>query len=72
MRYVGQAHEVTIEVPMEEVAGGLIMESIKKLENIFHESHKSLFGHASMDAAVEFITISVSAVGLIDKGQMRE
>jgi N-methylhydantoinase A len=72
MRYVGQAHEVTVEVPEEIVKNKIDAEAIGKLTDMFHESHKSLFGHASRDAAVEFITISVSAIGPSEKGKMME
>ena len=69
MRYVGQAHEVTFEVPLMQKIDRVF---IKKLEDMFHDRHHYLFGHASPDAATEFITLSASATGPIAKGRMFE
>jgi N-methylhydantoinase A len=51
---------------------GVDQESIRTLEGMFHERHKSLFGHASPEGAVEFITLSVTATGPIEKAEMFE
>jgi len=72
MRYVGQAHEVTFEVPAEIVEQKINNEAVSKLEDMFHSCHESLFGHSSRGAAVEFITLSVSAMGPIEKENMFE
>lgn len=71
MRYIGQSHEISLQVPaeiVENMDGG----SIRALEKMFHGQHQSLFGHSSPDAAVEFFTLSVSAIGPTDKGRMFE
>jgi len=72
MRYVGQAHEVVLDIPSEIVEHEMDANAIRKLEEIFHERHKTLFGHASPEAAVEFITLSVTAIGPIDTGRVFE
>jgi len=72
MRYVGQAHEVTVDVPNEMVERKIDIAAIKKLEEMFHDSHQSLYGHASRGAAIEFFTISVVAIGPIEKGRVTE
>ena len=72
MRYAGQAHEVTFEIPPEIIKNKINDSAIRKLENMFHECHQSLFGHSSHDATIEFITISVSAIGTIEKGRTFE
>jgi len=72
MRYVGQAHEVTLEVPTEITEQKMDYKSIKKLGEMFHQQHQYLFGHSSPDAAAEFVTLSVSATGPIAKGRMFE
>ncbi len=69
MRYVGQAHEVTFEVPLRQKIDHRF---IKKLEDMFHDRHQYLFEHSSPDAATEFVTLSASATGPIAKGQMFE
>ena len=72
MRYVGQAHEVSLEVPNEIIESKLDTKSIGKLEEMFHERHQCLFGHSSCDAHVEFITLSVSALAPTAKSRMFE
>jgi N-methylhydantoinase A len=72
MRYVGQAHEVSLEVPNEIIEPKLDTKSIGKLEEMFHQRHQYLFGHSSRDAAVEFITLSVSALAPTAKIRMFE
>lgn len=72
MRYEGQAHEVNIEIPAELTKRKLNQKSLKKLEEMFHDRHKYLFGHSSPDAPCEFFTFSVSATGPMAKAQMSE
>ena len=71
MRYVGQSHEISLQVPAE-IVENMNGDSIRALERMFHGQHQSLFGHSSPDAAVEFFTLSVSAIGPTDKGRMFE
>jgi len=71
MRYVGQSHEISLQVPAE-ILEKMNHGSIQVLEKMFHKQHYSLYGHSSPDAAVEFFTLSVSAIGPTDKGRMFE
>ncbi|MDP2917626.1 MAG: hydantoinase/oxoprolinase family protein [Dehalococcoidia bacterium] len=72
MRYEGQAHEVTIEIPQEIARRKVTEKSLKKIEALFHERHKYLYGHSSPEAPCEFFTLSVSATGPIPKAQTYE
>jgi len=72
MRYAGQAHEVTIDIPANIIKSKITHDAIRKLADMFHERHKYLFGHSSPDAAVEFITLSVSATGPMPRSKMFE
>ncbi len=72
MRYLGQSHEVTFEVPPGFIGQKADRRFIKKLEEMFHQRHQYLFGHSSPDAATELVTLSVSATGPITKGRMFE
>ena len=71
MRYLGQAHEVPVAVPVEFVRD-VSEATVRKLGALFHERHLHLFGHDSPDSEVEFMTLSVSAVGPQDKRRMPE
>lgn len=70
MRYTGQAHEVVLELPPEMLQGPMDVKGIERLETMFHDRHKALFGHSSPDGAVEFITLSVTAIGPLEKEEM--
>lgn len=72
MRYVGQAHEVRLEVPAEIVENRMDHDSVDKLADMFHQRHENLYSHSSPNAAVEFITLSVSAIGPVPKVPMFE
>lgn len=71
MRYLGQAHEVPVEVP-DELVVGLAAETVGRLGDLFHQKHLQLFGHDSRESEVEVITLSVSAVGPREKTAMPE
>jgi N-methylhydantoinase A len=62
MRYLGQAHEVPVEVS-EELVRGMDEQTLEELVGLFHEKHLRLFGHASRDSEVEFMTLTVAAIG---------
>jgi N-methylhydantoinase A len=68
MRYLGQAHEVPVEVPAELVAG-IDAAAVARLGTLFHEKHLHLFGHDSRESEVEIMTLSVSAVGPRERGE---
>ena len=69
MRYLGQAHEVSVEVPAEFI-GDMSETTVRRLGVLFHERHLHLFGHDSRDSEVELMTLSVSAVGPREKRRM--
>jgi N-methylhydantoinase A len=69
MRYLGQAHEVPVEVPGALIEG-IDHATVRRLGALFHEKHLCLFGHDSPDSEVEFMTLSASAVGPRQKSEM--
>jgi len=71
MRYLGQAHEVPVEIP-SELARGMTGETLTKLIDLFHEKHLHLFGHASRDSEIEFMTLTVAAIGPMEREDMLE
>jgi N-methylhydantoinase A len=71
MRYLGQAHEVQVEVPAR-LARDMNRQALSELLDLFHEKHLDLFGHASPESEVELITLTVTAVGSVGQRGMRK
>ena len=71
MRYLGQAHEVPVDVP-SDLLKDMDEQTLATLMDLFHEKHLHLFGHASRDSEVEFMTLTVAAVGPTAPESMRE
>ena len=71
MRYLGQAHEVPVEIPNEMVRR-MDGETLARLIDLFHDKHLHLFGHASRDSEIEFMTLTVAAIGPMTRGSMLE
>ncbi len=71
MRYLGQAHEIPVEIPSDLVAR-MDGRTFDRVVDLFHEKHLHLFGHASRDSEVEFMTLTVSAVGPMRRRDTRE
>ncbi len=60
MRYVGQ--EYWVNLPVEEAI------DVQEIENNFHESHRTRYGHATPGAPVEFVNLRVAAMGRLRRG----
>jgi N-methylhydantoinase A len=75
MRYFGQAHEVVVEIP-EDLVRGMGEDgdrgAIARLVELFHEKHRSLYGHVSREADVELMTLTVTAIGPMARGPTPE
>lgn len=54
MRYVGQSHELSV---------GVDMENLGDAAEAFHGVHRQRYGHAEPDAEVELVTLRVEAEG---------
>ncbi len=46
--------------------------AIEKLVDLFHERHRRLYGHASPESDVEFMTLTVAAIGPMPRKAMPE
>jgi len=68
MRYVGQHHEVTVEIPsgcpIEE-------EHIEGIAESFHAAHERLYTYSNPENPVEIMNIRVTAVGSVEKTGLR-
>ncbi len=64
MRYVGQHHEVTVEIPhnctISEVHLGQIAVS-------FHAAHELLYTYSTPETALELMNLRITAVGAVEK-----
>lgn len=71
MRYVGQFHEVKVEITKPEIEDEGNM--IKKLEEKFHQTHESLYGYClkEQDNPIETINLRVISIGETEKPQFK-
>ena len=69
LRYTGQYHEVTVDVPTEL----LDRADWAAVAELFHSQHDRLYGYAlrSEGTAVELLSVRVAAVGVTDKPALR-
>jgi N-methylhydantoinase A len=66
LRYLGQAYELTVEVPR------MLVGSLSSVAASFHAKHREVYGYAAEDEPVELVNLRVRAVGLIPKPRLRE
>jgi N-methylhydantoinase A len=71
MRYLGQAHEVPVELG-PELLRDMDERTVARLGDLFHAKHLHLFGHDSRDSEVEIMTLSASAAGPRERSAMPE
>jgi N-methylhydantoinase A len=63
VRYVGQNHELTVEVP----AGSVDDAMLTTVKERFHDAHREMFGYASEEKRLELITFRVKARLPVDR-----
>lgn len=74
MRYVGQHHEVTIEIPND---CSIEERHLKEITETFHKAHEKLYTYSTPETPLEIINLRITAVGHVDKtglfeGQIEE
>lgn len=57
VRYQGQNHEITIDIPRESFSADVI----DRIRGTFHDAHEELFGYRLMDNAISFVTLRLDA-----------
>ena len=67
-RYVGQSYELTINFP----EGGVTSEQLPGILNQFHSEHERAYGFKAEEEPVEFVTLRLSAIGVITKPRKME
>jgi len=68
MRYVGQHHEVTVEIPSGCPIEGKHIDGIAES---FHAAHERLYTYSTPENRVEIMNIRVTAVGSVEKTGLR-
>jgi N-methylhydantoinase A len=64
VRYLGQHHEVTIEIP----AGCTIEQShLAAIAESFHQAHERLYTYSTPGSPLEIMNLRITAVGAVDK-----
>ena len=68
MRYVGQSYELTIALPEGRLGGA----EVARVLSQFHREHHRAYGYSASAEPVEFVNLRLSAIGKINKPQLRE
>lgn len=63
MRYVGQVHECTVDIPNFKINE----QSIDQVKNAFHARHEELYTYAERHSMVEVVNIESTIYGRIEK-----
>jgi N-methylhydantoinase A len=66
VRYVGQNHELTVDVPSEPFDDG----SLTAVKDNFHAAHRELFGYASEEKLLELVTFRVNARLAVERAEL--
>lgn len=69
MRYVGQHHEVTVDIPH-----GIAIEEkhVQGMADAFHNAHEKLYTYATPETPVEIMGLRITAVGTVDNAMIKE
>jgi N-methylhydantoinase A len=64
MRYVGQHHEVSVEIP-----SGCVLEEkhLSVIAGSFHQAHEKLYTYSTPENPMEIMNLRITAVGAVDK-----
>lgn len=60
-RYRGQGYELNVSLPTHDIVG------LSRAEELFHEAHQELYGHASRGEVVELVTLRVAVTGSYER-----
>jgi len=67
IRYAGQHHEVTVEIPHEcEIEAGHVQE----IAEAFHRAHERLYTYSTPETPLEIMNFRITAVGSVDKAEI--
>jgi N-methylhydantoinase A len=63
MRYIGQEHAVTVEIPTDAFA----RRDVEAIKTAFDAVHNQRYGYASKDESAEIVSLRLSVIGVIAK-----
>jgi N-methylhydantoinase A len=67
IRYQGQHHEVTVEIPHGcEIGEG----HVEEIAATFHQAHERLYTYATPESPLEIMNFRITAVGAVDKADI--
>lgn len=72
LRFLGQEHTVTIEIPGEWVADMPTESLFQSIRRRFTDSHRQLYGHGDPDAEMEVVTRRARVLGQTQHARMPE
>jgi len=69
MRYAGQHHEVTVDIP-----SGCVIDAghLAEIEEAFHQVHEKLYTYSTPENLLEVMSLRVTAVGSVDKAEFAQ
>jgi N-methylhydantoinase A len=69
MRYVGQHHEVSVEIPS---ACTIEEQHLPVIAEAFHRAHEKLYTYSTPENPLEIMSLRITAVGAVDKTGLSE
>ncbi len=67
IRYMGQHHEVTVEIPHGCEIGE---EHVEEITAAFHAAHEQLYTYSTPETPLEIMNFRITAVGAVDKADI--
>jgi len=67
IRYAGQHHEVTVEIPH---GCAIADEHIEQIAAAFHAAHEKLYTYSTPETPLEIMNFRITAVGAVDKADI--
>ncbi|MBN2322124.1 MAG: hydantoinase/oxoprolinase family protein [Spirochaetes bacterium] len=64
IRYVGQHHEVTVEIPSE---GAIESRHLDEIADAFHNAHERLYTYSTPENPLEVMNLRITAIGSVEK-----
>ena len=68
MRYIGQFHEVNINIAREEIEKS----SLELISKRFHQRHDQLYGYSTEEKPLELINLRLTCIGRTEKPEFNE